>query len=127
MRDPYYQKRLAQSKKTTKLRNKVRPLSEQIRVTSQMLMATIGILFVVSFTSFLYIRSLQSAKGYTLKQLQTEYEQLSNDQRELESLLNKAQSLTELHSSELIEAMETTGESPIDYVGEVGGVASLEP
>jgi hypothetical protein len=75
--------------------------------------------------SFLYIRGLQSAKGYYLEQLQTEYSQLSNDQRELQSRVQKAQSLTELQDSESITSMTAGDETaPMNYVGDTSDLAA---
>lgn len=103
----------------------MRPLSEEIRIASNLLMVTIGCLLLFSTVSFLYIRGLQSAKGYTLEQLQNEYNQLSSDQRELQSRVQKAQSLTELQDSESIESMTATTENaPTNYVGDASDLAA---
>lgn len=124
MKDPYYQKRFRRSKEVSKLRQKTQPLSQQIKQTTRLLMVTIGSLLLLVTVSFLYLRGLQSAKGYTLGQLQTEYEQLWNNHRELQGMVDKAQSLTELQQSEHIENMEGFEEANTNYIGDSTDLAS---
>ena len=124
MKDPYYHNRFKNSKKARRIREKTKPLSEQIRSASRMLVITVFSLFIITIVSFLYIRGLQSAKGYYLEQLQAEYETLSSDNRELQSLLNDAQAMINVGDAESISEMDQPLEQSLDYVHPNTGVAT---
>lgn len=124
MKDPYYQRRLQKSKEVRKIREKVRPLSAEIKSASTMLMITMGCLLLITTVSFLYLRGVQSAKGYYLEQLQQENEQLSSDHRELQSIVHEAQALTHLEASEAVEKMGDIETQPTNYVGDATDLAA---
>ncbi len=121
--DPYYQKRLKKSRAKSKERKKVKRLSEEIRATSRMLVITIAALFLVTTIGFLYASSLKAGKGYTLNQLQTEYEVLQSDNREIQSDLQEAQSIVNLENSEEVQYMDEPS-ADVTYIGEPGDLAS---
>ena len=102
----------------------MQPLSEQIKSASRMLIVTVFSLLIVSMVGFLYIRGLQSGKGYYLEQLQSEYETLSSDNRELQSLLNDAQAMINVNETENISEMNSPLEQSMDYVHPNTGVAT---
>lgn len=124
MKDPYYHNRFKNSKKVRRIREKMKPLSEQIKSASRMLIITVFSLLIVTMVSFLYIRGLQSGKGYYLEQLQAEYETLSSDNRELQSLLNDAQAMINVNDSENVSEMDAPLEQNLDYVHPNTGVAT---
>jgi hypothetical protein len=74
--------------------------------------------------TFLYINSLQSAKGYYLKQLQLDHETLLIENRELQGDLNQAQSINELDDQEKIRDMTDPTEKDFSYVGPGGAFAT---
>jgi hypothetical protein len=123
-KDPYYQNRLKKSRKNRKERKRVRRLSEEIHTTTRLLIITIGVLLFASTVSFLYMSSIKAGKGYYLKQLQVEHEELQSDNRELSSDLQDIQAITEIEQSEDVEDMTEPTELNISYVGEPSGLAS---
>jgi hypothetical protein len=124
MNDPYYNNRFKKSRTETKRRARVRTLSQEIETASRMLITTITGIFMVTAISFLYISSLQSAKGYHLEQLRVENEQLTIDSREMQNQLNDIQALNNLDESEMISTMIDTENSELQYVGDVSSLAS---
>tara|TARA_B100000315_G_C14276114_1_gene450912 strand:+ start:105 stop:488 length:384 start_codon:yes stop_codon:yes gene_type:complete len=124
--DPYYQKRLKKSRAERKKRSKIRTLSEEIRSTSRMLIIAITGLFLITSISFFYVSSMKAGKGYTLQQLQLEYEELQSDNREILSELQEAQSIVNLESSEEVDAMDEPENDSVSYVGDPGDLASAE-
>lgn len=121
--DPYYQKRLKKSRKAKKERKRVKRLSEEIQSTSRLLIITIGALLIVSTIGFLYASSLKAGKGYTLQQLQNEYEALQSDSREILSDLQEAQSIINLENSDEVQDMDDPQDN-VTYVGDPGDLAS---
>ncbi len=124
MKDPYYSRRLKKSKKIRKKQPRIRPLSEEIQSACRLLLWTIGSLLLVLMVSFLYINSLQSAKGYYLKQLQLDHDELLIENRELQGDLNQAQSINELDDQEKIQDMTDPKEKDFSYVGPGGAFAT---
>lgn len=119
MHDPYYKKRLAKSRAMRAKRgNKTgKTLSEEIESVSRLLMWTMASLLIISGVSFLYVGSLQNAKGYHLQQLQQDHEDLLLQNRELQSSINQAQAITEVEEVEQVEAMNKPLRKDMTYVG----------
>lgn len=124
MNDPYYRNRLQASKDVRKWHKKIRPLSEQIKSASRMLLGTIMTMFVVTTITFLYISMVQSAKGYELSELEKTYEALLMENRELQRELNEAKALTNLENTEMIQEMVSSETEKYDYVGDASDLAS---
>lgn len=75
-----------------KCRKGRKPLSEEIRSVYRLLLITLIIMGLGTTGSYLYLSSLQPAKGYILKQLQVDNETLQAEQRKLERQVIDAQS-----------------------------------
>jgi len=84
-------------------------LSEEIRSTYYLLIGVIGFLLLATTLSYLYISSQKSAKGYLLDKLQTTYEDLTAESKELDAELLDATSLTNIDTSETATEMEKAG------------------
>ena len=116
MKDPYYSRRLKKSKAMRKTQGRIRPLSEEIQSAMRLLLIlTIG---------FLYNSSLQAAKGYHLKQLQLDYDQLLTKNRELQGDINQAQSIMNLNEDDQILEMQDPTENDMSYMGTETDLAS---
>jgi len=124
MKDPYYSRRLKKSKAMRKTHRPIRPLSEEIQSACRLLLITIGGLLAILTISFLYISSLQSAKGYYLKQLQIDNDSLLSQNRELQGDLNQAQSITNLNQDDQILEMQNPGEDDLSFIGTNDDLAS---
>jgi len=83
-----------------------RLLSEDIRSTYFLLMGTLSVMLIVCILGYLYVSSQKAAKGYLLKELQNNYEELTAEARELDTKLLDAQSLTNLAEGSKVEKME---------------------
>lgn len=107
MRDLYYNPR-SKNKKNAKKKDLSRPrlLSEEIRSTYYLLVGTIGVMIVVLVLSYLYVSSQRAAKGYLLKQLQIDYEDLTSESKTLDTQLLEVQSITNIDQAEPTEDME---------------------
>ena len=97
-------------------RKKQKPLSEEIRSMYKLLSVTLTILGLASIFSYLYINSLKPAKGYHLKQLQLDYEELQSDQRDLERKIIESQSFINMEEEETILEMEPAERDEFSYV-----------
>ena len=124
MKDPYYSRRLQKSKAMRKTQGLIRPLSEEIQSVMRLLLATIGGLLVILTIGFLYNSSLQAAKGYHLKQLQLDYDQLLTKNRELQGDINQAQSIMNLNEDDQILEMQDPTENDMSYMGTETDLAS---
>lgn len=123
-KDPYYQNRLQKSRQQRKERQRVRRLSEEIQTTTRLLIITIGILLLATTIGFFYMSSIKAGKGYYLQQLQTEYETLQSDNRELSSELQDIQAITEITQSDTVEEMTEPENFNVSYVGEPSDLAA---
>ena len=117
MKDPYYSDRLKKSRMMRKERRNIKPLSEEIESVSRLLIGTIGVMLLVISVSFLYISSLQAAKGYHLRQLQIDHEELLIENRDLQRDLNKAMSITQLNAKEEVQRMVGPTNNETRYIG----------
>lgn len=124
MQDPYYSNRLRRSTMMRKTNRRIRPLSEEIQSASRLLIWTIGIMFVAMIVIFLYMNSLQSAKGYQLKQLQTDYEVLLKENREFQRKIDEAQSIQQLNEQKTVEQMTVPADEDLSFVGPKSDLAA---
>lgn len=124
MQDPYYSNRLRRSTMMRKINRRIRPLSEEIQSASRLLIWTIGIMFVAMIVIFLYMNSLQSAKGYQLKQLQTDYEVLLKENREFQRKIDEAQSIQQLNEQKTVEQMTVPADEDLSFVGPESDLAA---
>ncbi|HCW32167.1 MAG: hypothetical protein UT55_C0008G0007 [Candidatus Peregrinibacteria bacterium GW2011_GWE2_39_6] len=123
MNDPYYRNRLRQSAKARTSAKRFRPLSEEIRIASRMLIFTIIGLFVFSLVGFLLINSSRAAKGAELSQLQAAYEQLLLENRKLQRQLTEAQSLSSLENAGSFNDLIRPNDQSINYMGNADDLA----
>lgn len=96
-----------------------KPLSSEIKSIYRVLTITVAVLCLASTFSYLYINSLKPAKGYTLKQLQTDYENLQSENRDLERKIIDARSYTELLDNQELKSMEDANEFSFVEDGQV--------
>lgn len=89
-----------------KRRSRKNPLSVDVKRTYQLLVVLLIFIGGGSMTLFLYTNSLKPAKGYTLKQLQLDFETLSSESRTLDHKVIEAQSYLHLEEADLVEGME---------------------
>lgn len=75
---------------------------------------------------FLYTNSLKPAKGYTLKQLQIDYETLSAESRSLDHRVIEAQSFIHLEGEDTVETMEAMNQDEFSYAENDSGFAYNE-
>lgn len=116
MRDPYYTNRLLNSKALRKEQRRIRPLSKEIESASRLLIGTILGMLLATTIGFFYINNIKAGKGYQLKQLQLDYENLLHENRKLQGELNQAQSILELGKNEKIEEMAEPKDEDFTYV-----------
>lgn len=117
MRDPYYTNRLRHSKTIRKEQRRIRPLSQEIQSASRLLIGTILGMLLATTVGFFYINNVKASKGYQLKQLQLDYDELLQENRKLQGQLNQAQSIQQLEQNETIESMTEPTEDDFSYVG----------
>lgn len=101
-----------------KRRSKKKPLSEEIRSVYKLLSITLATLAFVAFFSYLYVNSLKPAKGYQLKQLQLDYEELQSEKRNLERKIIDSQSFINLEKDDSLKKMENAENNEFTYVEE---------
>jgi LPS sulfotransferase NodH len=100
-----------------------KPLSQEIRSTYKTLVVTLLVLGITTTSVYLYTNSLQPAKGYALKQLQIDYEDLQSDLRKLERQVIEAQSFIHLETSDVLRKMNVAENQDFSYVDENTGFA----
>lgn len=88
-------------------RKKIKPLSEEVASTYRILTVTLAVLILATTGSYLYLNTLKPAKGYELKQLQAEYEDLQSELRKLNQQVIEAQSFVNLNGTDAINQMDT--------------------
>jgi len=103
-----------------------RLLSEDIRSTYFLLMGTLSVMLIVCVLGYLYVSSQKAAKGYLLKELQNNYEELTAEARDLDTKLLDAQSLTNLAEESQIENMEDPSEN-LSFMGNENDYALKNP
>ena len=94
-----------------------KPLSEEIRSVYRLLLVTLIIMAAGTMGRYLYISSLQPAKGYTLKQLQIDNETLQAEQRKLERQVIDAQSFLTIED-EISTEMQDTENADFSYIND---------
>ncbi len=99
-----------------------KPLSLEIRNTYRVLMGAILFLGIATTTSYLYMNSLAPARGYELKELQTDYESLQSDLRKLDRQVVEAQSFINLEQNSVIRKMHIAENHDLSYI-EGGNIA----
>lgn len=104
-------------------RRQKKPLSEEVASMYKVLTVTICVLGVSAIVSYLYINSLSPAKGYQLKQLQVDYENLMSESRDLERAIINAQSFNNIEETDEIGEMEIVNSDEFTYVDEDNKVA----
>jgi hypothetical protein len=95
-----------------------KPLSEEVKSAYRLLNVTVAILGVSATLSYLYLNSLKPAKGYTLKQMQIDNEQLQAENRDLEREIIDARSYIQLQNSKALKGMESADGSEFSFVDE---------
>ncbi len=95
-----------------------KPLSREIQSMYKILTVTVCVLSVSATLSYLYINSLKPAKGYTLKQLQIDYENLESENRDLEKKIIDARSYIQLENGRDLDGMENADNGDFSYVDE---------
>ena len=105
---------LLRKPKPIRKRKQRKPLSEEVKNMYRVLTVTIIILGIASTSAYLYTNSLKPAKGYTLKQLQIDYEELQSDQRDLERQVIDAQSFINIED-EIPTEMEESSSADFSY------------
>jgi len=100
-----------------KTRKRRKPLSEEVSNMFRVLTVTLIILGISSTGTYLYMNSLKPAKGYTLKQLQLNYEELQADQRALEHQVMEAQSfMMTIEENSLLEDMKAANNDEFTFI-----------
>lgn len=94
------------------------PLSQEVRNTYRVLTITLTLLAIVTTSTYLYVNSLKSVKGYELEQLQSDYETLQSDLRKLERKVIEAQSFLHLKTEEHLDEMEAAETETYTFVEE---------
>ncbi len=92
-----------------------KPLSQEIQTTYRVLVVTLLFLGTATTGTYLYMNSLQPAKGYELKQLQIDYEAMQSDLRKLERDVVEAQSFINLEQSEVLQKMHIAESHDLSY------------
>lgn len=95
-----------------------KPLSEEVKSMYRVLTVTVAILGITTTLSYLYLSSLKPAKGYTLKQMQIDNENLQAENRDLEREIIDARSYIQLQNSDELKNMETANGSDFSFVDE---------
>lgn len=99
-------------------RKEKKPLSEEIKLAYKLLTVTVAILSISATFSYLYLSSLKPAKGYTLKQMQIDNEQLQSESRDLERQIIDARSYIQLQNSNELKDMEAVDGSEFSFIGD---------
>ncbi len=108
---------LARRVPALKHRNR-KPLSQEIRSVYKLLSVTLMVLAVTTTATYLYVNSLKPAKGYTLKQLELDYQALESEKRKLERQVIEAGALTNLEENKSLEEMSSPEDGNLTFVDE---------
>lgn len=103
-----------------------KPLSEEIRSTYHLLLAVLLFLGLSSSGIYLYLNGLKSAKGYTLQQLESDFEALSSEQRVLDHQVMEAQSFNKIQEAEQLNSMEETTNDDLTFLKQANKFAQSE-
>lgn len=118
---------LTRSVRPLKWRRKRKPLSEEVKNTYRLLTVTLVVLTLATSGTYLYMNSLQPAKGYQLKQLQLDHESLQSDLRKLERKVTEAQSFLKIEDSEVLEEMDEVKGQDTSYWNDSTTAQHFEP
>jgi len=80
-------------------------------------------MLVASVLGYLYISSQKAAKGYLLKQLQIEYEDLTVESKTLDSELLEVMSITNINETEPVANMEQPDSEEFSFINNNAAVA----
>lgn len=108
-------------------RKKRKPLSEEIRSTYHLLLVVLVLLGLGASGMYLYLNGLKSAKGYTLQQLESDFEALSSEQRALDHQVMEAQSFNKIQETEQIETMQESSSEDLTFLKQANKFAQSEP
>lgn len=97
-------------------RSRRKPLSEEIKTATRLLSFALLFLGLSSTLGFLYLSSLKPAKGYQLKQLQLDYEELQSEARSLEHQIIEAQSISNLETEDSVTEMQSAQNDEYSYI-----------
>lgn len=81
-------------------------------------------MLVASVLGYLYISSQKAAKGYLLKQLQIEYEDLTVESKTLDSELLEVMSITNINKEEPVTNMEQPDSEEFSFIDDDTAVAT---
>ena len=95
-----------------------KPLSEEIVNAYRTLLITVTVLGLGTMSAYLYTNSLRPAKGYTLNELQTDYEDLQSTQRKLNQQVIEARSFIHIQKSDVLNLMEVAKKDETAYIAE---------
>jgi hypothetical protein len=95
-----------------------KPLSEEVQSAYKTLLITVLILGLSTTGTFLYVSSLKPAKGYLLKELQANYDDLESIQRKLNQEVIEAQSFIHIQNSDVLHHMEVAKKGETAYIDE---------
>lgn len=109
---------LTRAVRPIKHRRAKKPLSEEIQSAYRTLLITVIVLGTTTGATYLYVNSLQPAKGYVLNELQTSYEALQSTQRKLNQEVIEAQSFIHIQNSDVLHHMEVAKKGETAYVQE---------
>lgn len=91
-------------------------LSEEVKSAYKTLVITVLVLGLSTSVTYLYVNSLKPAKGYLLKQLQADYDDLESVQRKLNQEVIEAQSFIHIQNSDVLHRMEVAKKGETAYV-----------
>lgn len=106
---------LTRSVRPFKWKRSRKPLSQEIQTTYRVLVVTLLFLGTATTGTYLYMNSLQPAKGYELKQLQIDYEAMQSDLRKLERDVVEAQSFINLEQNDVLKKMRIAEGHDLSY------------
>lgn len=112
--------------KTLQHRTRKKPLSVEVQRTYRTLITLLILIGGTAMALFLYMNSLKPAKGYTLKQLQINYETLSSESRTWDHRVIEAQSFINLEEDTLLNEMEEMNSDDFSYAESDSGFAYNE-
>ncbi|MFT7183711.1 MAG: hypothetical protein ACI9QC_000030 [Oceanicoccus sp.] len=112
--------------KPLKNRTRRKPLSVEVQSTYRMIVFLLLLIGGASMALFLYTNSLKPVKGYTLKQLQINYENLSAESRTWDHRVIEAQSFINLEEDAVVNEMEEMNENDFSYATSDFGYAYNE-
>ncbi len=93
-------------------------LSEEVRNAYKTLVITVLVMVVSTSVTYLYVNSLKPAKGYLLKQLQADYDDLESIQGRLNQEVIEAQSFIHIQNSDVLRRMEVAQKGDTAYIDE---------